>query len=270
MKSINKLVLLFLTQFAYTSLSANTVNSSYEIMPQFPGGEKAMHEFIAQKFHYPDEAKRAGIEGRVTTRFVVNEDGSISQAKVIRGIHLQCDSVALSIINQMPKWTPGKQNGKLVKVYFTLPIIFRLPEPNIVNGKPIYKNPKKPAEFPGGLEAMSNFISDNKPRPKPIRYQDGSDVRSARITIRFVVTKTGEIENITIIRSDREDLNDMATGIIKSMPKWIPAKHEEKNMDSYFTIPITFRGNYRPLPFFRQTDSISSTKSSYICSIIKK
>jgi protein TonB len=71
-------------------------------------------------------ARETHIEGRVTIKFVVNEDGSISNAKVVRAIGGGCEEEALRVINSMPKWKPGKQNGKAVKVYFTLPVNFVL------------------------------------------------------------------------------------------------------------------------------------------------
>ena len=94
-----------------------------EQMPQFAGD---MYAYIGKHIHYPESATSAGIEGTVMVEFVVNEDGSVSNAKVIRGIGGGCDEEALSIVNKMPKWKPGKQNGVPVKVFFTLPIKFKL------------------------------------------------------------------------------------------------------------------------------------------------
>ena len=94
-----------------------------EQMPQFQGD---MNAFIAGLIRYPAAASEAGIEGRVCIQFVVNEDGSVSNATVVRGIGGGCDEEALRIVNAMPKWKPGKQNGSPVKVFFTLPIKFML------------------------------------------------------------------------------------------------------------------------------------------------
>lgn len=97
-----------------------------EQMPTFPGGEINMHKFIGDNLRYPEDAQKAGIQGRVTIRFVVSKTGAISNATVIRGIDPSCDKEAVRVVKSMPEWIPGKQNGKNVPVYFTLPIIFRL------------------------------------------------------------------------------------------------------------------------------------------------
>ncbi len=94
-----------------------------EQMPQFEGD---LSTYLASHIRYPEMAKENNIEGRVSIKFVVNEDGSIAAAEVLRGIGGGCDEEALRVLNTMPKWKPGKQNGTPVKVYFTLPIVFKL------------------------------------------------------------------------------------------------------------------------------------------------
>lgn len=97
-----------------------------EQMPAFKGGEAAMKKFIEDELKYPEAAKKAGIQGRVTIRFVVSSTGAIEDINVIRGIDPACDKEAIRVIKAMPAWEPGKQNGKAVAVYYTLPIVFRL------------------------------------------------------------------------------------------------------------------------------------------------
>ncbi len=92
-------------------------------MPDFAGD---MGAYISKHLRYPDAARSAGIEGQVMIEFVVNEDGSVSNARVVRGIGGGCDEEALRMVNSMPKWKPGKQNGMPVKVIFALPIKFVL------------------------------------------------------------------------------------------------------------------------------------------------
>lgn len=97
-----------------------------EDMPRFPGGEQAMMKYIGRNLVYPEAAQKKGIQGRVVIRFVVAEDGSIEDVSVVRGVSPDCDEEAIRVVEAMPDWTPGKQNGKVVPVYFTLPILFRL------------------------------------------------------------------------------------------------------------------------------------------------
>lgn len=96
-----------------------------EQMPSFPGGESQMTEFIARNLQYPKTASDAGIQGRVVVRFVVGKEGKVRNAQVIRGIDPACDKEVIRVVNSMPAWNPGKQNGKNVSVYFTIPVIFR-------------------------------------------------------------------------------------------------------------------------------------------------
>lgn len=97
-----------------------------ESMPVFPGGDVKMMEFIAKSLKYPPLARESGIQGRVFVFFVVETDGSVSGAKVVRGIGGGCDEEALRVINSMPKWTPGKQRNKPVRVSYTIPVRFVL------------------------------------------------------------------------------------------------------------------------------------------------
>jgi periplasmic protein TonB len=97
-----------------------------EINPAFPGGMKGLSAFLSKNMQYPASATRSGTQGRVIVQFVVERDGSIAQAKVLKGIGFGCDEEALRVINKMPKWTAGSNNGQKVRVFYTLPILFQL------------------------------------------------------------------------------------------------------------------------------------------------
>ncbi len=97
-----------------------------EDMPEFEGGDQAIRMYIAQNVKYPDIAKQEGITGKVYVQFTVDKDGSVIDVNVVRGVHELLDNEALRVISSLPKWTPGKQNGKTVKVQFTIPINFQL------------------------------------------------------------------------------------------------------------------------------------------------
>ena len=97
-----------------------------EEMPSFPGGESKMVEFIQKNTKYPPVARENGIQGRVYVNFVVDKDGKVKDAKVVRGIGGGCDEEALRVIRSMPEWKPGRQNGRNVLVQFNLPVSFNL------------------------------------------------------------------------------------------------------------------------------------------------
>lgn len=106
-----------------------------EEMPQFPGGFEALKAFVAANLKYPTVALENGIQGQVYASFVVAEDGSVTNAKIERGIDPSLDKEALRIVNNMPKWKPGEQRGMPVKVSFTMPISFKLPPEKTGNEK---------------------------------------------------------------------------------------------------------------------------------------
>jgi TonB family protein len=94
--------------------------------PEFEGGNEAMHKFVAKNIQYPASARKMNIQGTVFISFVINVDGSISEASIIKGISADCDREALRVINMMPNWRPGMQSGKAVRVKFVYPIKFKL------------------------------------------------------------------------------------------------------------------------------------------------
>lgn len=104
----------------------NVVFQVVENMPEFPGGRKALMEYLAENIKYPSIAAENNIQGRVVCQFTVWKDGTIKDIVVARGIDPSLDREAIRVVQSMPKWTPGKQRGKAVNCRFTLPILFRL------------------------------------------------------------------------------------------------------------------------------------------------
>ena len=97
-----------------------------EVMPEYPGGEQAMMKFVASNVKYPQAAIDKNISGRVLVGFVIEKDGSITDVKVVKGIGGGCDEEAVRVVKSMPKWKPGKEKGKAVRVSYMLPITFKL------------------------------------------------------------------------------------------------------------------------------------------------
>ena len=97
-----------------------------EQMPEYPGGMPAMFEFLMKNLKYPKDAEKQKVEGRVMVMFVVETDGSISDVKVAKKTFPSLDAEAVRVVQSMPKWTPGRDKGKVVRVQYTLPVSFRL------------------------------------------------------------------------------------------------------------------------------------------------
>jgi periplasmic protein TonB len=104
----------------------NQVYTFVEQNAEFPGGTEAMYKFINKNVKYPAQARRMGTEGKVFVGFVINKDGSIVDVGIVKGISAECDKEAMRVVQMMPPWKAGKQNGKAVRVKFILPINFKL------------------------------------------------------------------------------------------------------------------------------------------------
>jgi periplasmic protein TonB len=97
-----------------------------EQQPEFPGGTSKMYQYLGKNIQYPSAAQRANVTGKVFLAFVVNTDGSIQNVEVIKGIGFGCDEEAVRVVRSMPRWLPGKQSGRPVRVKYTLPVSFTL------------------------------------------------------------------------------------------------------------------------------------------------
>lgn len=94
--------------------------------PSFPGGQAALMSYLSKNVKYPEEALKDNVQGRVIVGFIVEKDGSVSNAKIIRGVDSALDKEAIRIVMSMPKWTPGRQNGRNVRTKYNVPVNFKL------------------------------------------------------------------------------------------------------------------------------------------------
>lgn len=109
-----------------TTTTPATVFEVAEVMPAFPGGDKELLRFLSDNLRYPVVDMEGGTQGRVVLRFVVGEDGRIRDISVLRSLSATTDKEAMRVVKSMPKWIPGRQNGKAVPVFFSLPVRFKL------------------------------------------------------------------------------------------------------------------------------------------------
>lgn len=110
----------------YAGTGADTNYFPYMILPEYIGGVNKLYAYLAENIKYPRIANENGIEGVVYLKFVVNENGQVSNIQVIRGIHASCDQEAIRVISQMPNWTPGYIDGTPVSVWYKIPVKFSL------------------------------------------------------------------------------------------------------------------------------------------------
>lgn len=129
--SLKVALMMFVLLFSFMTSTAQTKKNDMvfdvvEVMPQYPGGPIAMLKYIMENIKYPEQAMKEGIQGRVTVRFIVEKDGSISDVKPVLSVHPLLNKEAVRVVKSMPKWSPGKHNGKPVRVRFNLPVMFKL------------------------------------------------------------------------------------------------------------------------------------------------
>ncbi|MEM6963382.1 MAG: TonB family protein [Bacteroidota bacterium] len=233
-------------------------------MPRFPGcevgvmtaeerkkcAENNLLRYIYANIQYPDSARAHGTEGKVVIQFVVEKDGLINDAKVLKDIGDGCGDEALRVVNlmreQQIRWRPGKQNDEPVNVSFTLPISFKLekytpPPPYSVYGSDsIYFELEKMAEFEGGEDNLQLFLATNTDYPKS--GLDSCLIGTMKSEV--IVRKDGSIQLLETV--DYSNLGtDFLFEVIKLTPKlenkWTPAIYEGKPVTSIYPIRVEFR-----------------------------
>ena len=225
-----------------------------EKMPEFPnGGMPGLMKYLSDNIRYPEAAKVAGIQGRVTVVFVVDKDGSITNVKTLRGVDAELDKEAIRVISSMPKWIPGMQKGKAVKVRYTVPVMFRLPNKSVegkvneivVKGvaKPsdnvtgdVYEVVEQMPEFPGGMAGLIQYITKN------LRYPEEAKAKGiqGRVTVRVVVNTEGKVTNAEVLRSVDPALDAEALRVASSLPDWKPGMKDGKPVNVRFIFPVNF------------------------------
>lgn len=278
------IILLFFSTFAFSQVENEEIFNIAEHMPRFPGCEyksnekdktecstKKLMEFIYANIKYPVEAIKNDIQGRVTLRFTVNTDSTISNIEILRDIGGGCGEEAKRVIecmNSLPvKWIPGSQGVRNVNVWYTLPIVFKLdavldrkklPESKITyfkldNDTVLLKNEELPI-FPKFLssyedinfhneQSLNEFFLSNLIYKYPIIANNKSD----EVVVEFKVNKKGEIRDVKVIKDFGYGSAQEAIRAIYSLNylknKWTPATYKDRKTDSYLRYAVKFQIN---------------------------
>lgn len=220
-----------------SSEKQDTTRVVYEEMPSFPGGQKALMDYLSKNIVYPVKAAEKNIQGRVIIRFSVDLDGSLSDITIVHSVDPALDAEAIRLVKTMPKWIPGTQDGQPVKVNFTLPITFSLS-----NATPSEKQTstsdaaKEPASFPGGLNALMEYLNRNIVYP----VEAANNSIQGIVKVQFNVETDGSINNVTIAQSIDPALDAEAIRLVEAMPKWTPAKQDGQPVRDLFVLPVKF------------------------------
>jgi TonB family protein len=214
-----------------------------EEMPMFPGGDSVLLAYISQNTKYPQVAKANGIQGRVIVRFCVTDVGGIDRVSVLRGVDPDLDAEAVRVVTSLPKFKPGKQDGKPVNVWYMVPITFAL------SNTPVEKSPKLPPKatslpqgydeipyFAGGETAMYKFI--NSKLEYPIKAKEKSI--SGKVIVRFAVNPDGSVGDVTVSKGVSPELDSEAIRVIKLLPAWKPGKLAGTPVKVIYSVPVIF------------------------------
>jgi TonB family protein len=195
--------------------------------------------YLGQNLRYPDSARLNNIQGRVFLSFCVNEDGTISDCEVAKGIGGGCDEEAVRVMKNMPRWKPGIRKGKPVKVVLTVPIVFRMTADDIA-GK---KSAKEPAIYTYVDEMPVPGFDYNAYIVKNLHYPDSARVHNiqGKVMVKFAVNENGGIFNTAIISGIGGGCDEEALRVVKNMPRWKPGKQKGKPVKVWFTLPVNFK-----------------------------
>lgn len=212
-----------------------------EQMPSFPGGFKALKEYLNNNMRYPDEAAANKQQGRVLCTFTVEPDGSINDIGITKSVSPSLDAEAMRVVSAMPRWIPGKQAGKPVSTKYTLPITFRLQGDSVPKTKPAKKKKENEgvtemASFPGGKVSLLKYLKNNLKYPPAAKYYR----KQGRVVCTFTVVEDGSITNIKVAQSIDPALDKEAVRVIKAMPRWNPAKENGVPVKINYFLPINF------------------------------
>jgi TonB family protein len=228
-----------------TVVNVNQIFTIVDQAPQFSGGREALQSYLASTLEYPEIARRAGIQGMVVVQFVVNEQGQILDPVVLRNLGAGLDEEALRAVRNMPRWEPGVHKGVPVKVRFTLPIPFKLPEGTPATSPESQTSPQdgevftivdQPPRFPGGFAAHQAYLAANLRYPEIARRAAVSGV----VFVQFIVNEEGQILNPVVTRGVGAGLDEEALRLVSNMPRWTPAIRDGVPVKVHYATAIVF------------------------------
>jgi len=231
-------------KFALNNAKAAVVDEKDKIhltvdkQPSFPGGLEAFGKYLGNTVKYPGSDREKGVSGRVICTFVVERNGTLTDITALNGPSQAMKDESVRVLKLSPRWQPGLQGNKPVRVQYTVPINFVLDASGTTaddNGK-IYSQVEKQPMFPGGLEAFSKYLSTN------IRYpaEDKNNGIEGKVIVTFVIEKDGTLSDIKAVRGPSETLKSEAVRVLTRSPKWQPGYQNNQPVRVSYAVPIAF------------------------------
>lgn len=230
----------------------DSVYIAVEHMPEFPGGASAMAKWMSENINYPESAANNGIQGRVYCSFTVEKDGSISNVQVIRSVDPALDEEAKRVLMNMPKFTPGRYKGKVVRVKYSVPVSFILsgndsdnaPPPSTTqklerNADPdfVYEIAEHMPQFPGGTISLLKWVTEN------IRYPENAKKNGiqGRVSCMLIVNADGSVSDVQIVIPIDPELDAEAIRVLQTLPKFTPGTIDGKAVRVRYSVPVRFK-----------------------------
>lgn len=231
----------------------------YQVVQQKPtfngGDERAFLTWVNQRIIYPEEARAQGLKGRVIVQFIIETDGSVTNVSVIKGVHKSLDDEAVRVVSSSPKWEPGREDGKAVRVYYSMPFVFRYtaqaPEPASApeaiqkadddeEAIPFQLVERKPSFEGGDANEFSKWVNSHlasqamwkilEKAPKSMEW---------RVTLQFTVETDGSVDNVKVLKSSGEPAFDKeAIRVVTMSPKWVPGYQKGQAVKVTYTFPV--------------------------------
>lgn len=214
-------------------MNDSTVISITHQDPQFQGGEPALLKFLQENIKYPAQAVKDSVQGRVVVQFIIDSLGYIGETKVVRSVREDLDREAVRVVKMLPRFSPGREYGKAVNVWYTLPVTFMLKNVD---------EPAKPkdvvvdAAFPGGEDALEQFLKEHIKYPAKALKKRGE----GRVDVAFIVDKTGKLHDFRVVKSADKDLDREAIRVCKLLPDFNPATKNGEPVEVLYTISVRF------------------------------
>ncbi len=235
-----------LTVLAQPKAGSKTDVAIFSYVEQMPTFNGSVNQYMSHNIQFPEEARLAGVSGLVGIKFVIDEWGNVTDAAVAKSMHPALDSEALRVVRAMPKWKPGMQGGKPVKVDFRMPVRFTLSDPapdSAVASAPVNTTllvPELPLAFADEMPRfdgqLSSYLQQHLIYPPEARKAGTKGL----VSVTFVVENDGRITGARISKSVSPALDAEALRVISEMPRWIAGKQGGKPAAVYQVVEVSF------------------------------
>src|SRR5688572_2656098 len=222
------------------------VYDAVEIPAQPKGGIDAFQEYITSNLNYPTLSLRSKTQGIVEVSFIIEKNGSVSNAEIIKGLDDACNKEAIRVVKTSPNWVPAKHKGQVVRQRVVMPINFTIPS-QLATQPPVADSsktntlkqiaPEEAARPEGGQDAFFAYLKANQKYPAKAKKNQVQ----GKVMVEFVVEKDGSLSNLKVIKRLGNGLDEEAIRLIEKGPKWLPAKYNGEPIRQKMILPVIFQ-----------------------------